>query len=312
MPPFTAPRVRGLLLVLLVVVTSALAFAQDRPARPGSAGSAASASLDEQVRALTAGFRGTVHIYAKNLDTGATYSLRGDDRVRTASTIKLPIMVTVFAQVTAGTLRWDQEVVLTKEKKAGGSGVLGELADGTRLTLRDAVHLMIVVSDNTATNLVLDLVTADAVNAQMDALGFKNTRSLRKVGGGGPSKANDDPVNKLFGLGVTTPHEMVTLLERLERGEIVSPDASREMVDILKREQYSEGIGRTLYDIPIASKSGALDRLRSDVAIVYSRRGRIAMAITVDDMPEVFYTVDNPGLVMISKLSLLLLDGLGQ
>jgi beta-lactamase class A len=268
--------------------------------------------LDEQARAAMTGFRGRVCLYAKNLDTGATYSLRGDERVRTASTIKLPIMVTVFAQVAAGALGWDQEVVLTRDKKVSGSGVLGEFADGTRLTLRDAVHLMIVVSDNTATNLVLDLVTADAVNAQMDALGLKQTRSLRKVGGGSPSKANDDPVNRLFGLGMTTPHEMVTLLERLERGEVVSPDASREMLEILKREQYSEGIGRTLYDIPIASKSGALDRLRSDVAIVYSRRGRIAMASTVDDMPEVFYTVDNPGLLLISRLSLILLDGLGQ
>jgi beta-lactamase class A len=293
-----------------VFVFCSAALAQVGPAPPTPAGTAP--PLDDAVRAALAGFRGTVAIYAKNLDSGATYSLRGDERVRTASTIKVPIMVTAFAQVAAGTLRWDQEVVLAKEKKLGGSGVLGELADGTRLTLRDAVHLMIVVSDNTATNLVLDLVSADAVNAQMDALGLTHTRALRKVGGGGPSRANDDPVNRLFGLGVSTPREMVTLLELLERGEVVGAEASREMIEVLKREQASDGIGRTLYDVPIASKSGALDRLRSDVAIVYTRRGRIAMAITVDDMPEVLYTVENPGLLLISRLSLVLLDGLGR
>jgi beta-lactamase class A len=161
---------------------------------------------------------------------------------------------------------------------------------------------MIVVSDNSATNLVLDAITADAVNAQMDALGLRQTRSLRKVGGGGDARANADPANRVFGLGVSTPREMVTLLEKIERGEVVSPEASREMIDLLKREQFSEGIGRALYDIPIASKSGALDRLRSG----------IAMAITVDDMPEVFYTVDNPGLLLISRLSQILIDGLGS
>jgi beta-lactamase class A len=273
---------------------------------------ASPASLDAQVKAAIAGFRGKVWLYAKNLDSGASYSLRGDERVRTASTIKLPILVTVFARVAAGTARWEDELLLTKDSKVGGSGVLTELHDGLRLTLRDAVHLMIVVSDNTATNLILDLVGADAVNDQMDVLGFKNTRLLRKVGGGGESKAHQDPVNRLYGLGIGTPREMVMLLERLERGEIVSPEASREMIEILKREQYTDGIGRTLYDVPIASKSGSLDRLRSDVAIVYTRRGRIAMAITCDDLPEVHYNPENPALLMISRLSLLLLDGLGR
>jgi beta-lactamase class A len=264
-------------------------------AQGAAAGTAAGdAALAAAIERATAGFRGRVTLYAKNLDTGAAFSLRGDERVRTASTIKIAIMVTAFARVAEGAARWDDAVVLAKEKKVGGSGVLGELADGTRLTLRDAVNLMIVVSDNSATNLVLDAITADAVNAQMDALGLRQTRSLRKVGGGGDARANADPANRVFGLGVSTPREMVTLLEKIERGEVVSPEASREMIDLLKREQFSEGIGRALYDIPIASKSGALDRLRSDVAIVYTRRGRIAMAITVDDMPEVFYTVTIP------------------
>jgi beta-lactamase class A len=171
---------------------------------------------------------------------------------------------------------------------------------------------MIVVSDNTATNLVLDVVSSDTVNARMDALGLTKTRSVRKIGGGSPSQVNDDPVWRLYGLGISTPKEMVTLLERLERGEIVSPEASKEIIETLKREQYGEGIGRTLYDVPVASKLGALDRLRSDIGIVYSRRGRIAMAITVDDMPEVHYAPDNPGLLLISRLSLLLMEGLAM
>jgi beta-lactamase class A len=283
-----------------------------RPAPAGAVTPVTSATLDAAVKAEIAAVKGNVWVYAKNLDTGATYSLRGDERVRTASTIKLPILVALYAEVADGRARWDQELVVTKEKKVPGSGVLTEFADGTKITLRDAANLMIVVSDNTATNLVLDVVSADTVNARMDALGLTKTRAVRKIGGGSPSKVNDDPVWRLYGLGISTPREMVTLLERLERGEIVSAAASKEMIETLKREQYGDAIGRTLYDVPVARKLGALDRLRSDIGIVYSRRGRIAMAITVDDMPEVHYSPDNPGLILISRLSVLLMEGLAM
>ncbi|MDQ3134932.1 MAG: class A beta-lactamase-related serine hydrolase, partial [Acidobacteriota bacterium] len=269
-------------------------------------------TLDSRVRAEAANFKGKVWLFAKNLDTGATYDLNGDERVRTASTIKVPIMVEAFARVTEGKAKWSEELVLTKEKKGGGSGILFEFGDGLKLTLRDAVNLMIVVSDNTATNLVLDVLTTDAVNARMDTLNLKKTRLLRKVFGGGVSRAGDDPALKPFGLGVSTAREMVLLLEKLERGEVVSPAASKEMIELLKREQSHHGIGRTLNGVEMATKSGALDHLRSNVGILYTKRGRIALAITCDEMPEVLWTVENPGYLMLSRLSQLLADGLGK
>ncbi len=185
-------------------------------------------------------------------------------------------------------------MILTDDQKAQGAGVLRELTEGLALTLKDAVSLMIVISDNTATNLVLDRVTTDAVNARLGALGFSATRSLKKIGGTGASQAASEAANQGFGIGVTTAREMVGLLERLERGEIVSPTASKEMVDLLKRQQAHDGIGRTLRGVTVASKPGALDRLRSDVGIVYTDRGRIALAITCDHLPETDYTPDNP------------------
>jgi len=270
-------------------------------------------TLEDQIRDAVSGFNGKVWIYAKNLDTGREFSLRGDEKVRTASTVKLPIMTEAFRQVADGKLKWDDVITLTKESKVSGSGILGEFTDGTKIDLRTAVNLMIVVSDNTATNLVLDKVTADSVNDYMDKLGFPSTRSMRKVLGGGDSKALQIPENRLFGLGSSTPREMVRLLEMLEKGEVVSKQASDEMLVILRRQQFKDGIGRNQVDTtPVASKSGSLDRLRSDVGIVYTRRGRIAMAITVDDMPVVQYITDNPGSLMIWKLSQLLQEGLGR
>ena len=275
------------------------------------------ASLDSDVRTRVKQFPGAVSIYAKNLDTGATYNLRGDEPVRTASTIKLALMVESFAQVAEGRVKWSERQILKDDDKVSGSGVLHEMSDGVWLPLRDLVNLMIVVSDNTATNLLIDRFTADAVNARMEKLGFKETRLMRKVRGDGTqlkpaqgfSAAGREPANERFGLGRSSPHEMVRLMEMLEKGEVVSPQASKEMLEILKRQSFTEGIGRRV-KLPVASKSGSLDALRSDVGIVYAQRGRIAIAITVDGMKEIDYSVDNIGTLLIAELSQMLVKGL--
>ena len=179
------------------------------------------ATLDSRVHDAIAAFKGTVYLYAKNLDTGQTYGILENERVRTASTIKLPIMAALFAEVAAGHVKWTDELVLHDADKVSGSGVLHEFSDGVRLPIRDVMHLMIVLSDNTATNLILDRITADAVNVWMDKLGLPLTRSMRKVRGDGTqlkppagwSAAGRLPENQRFGLGSSTPKEMATLLE---------------------------------------------------------------------------------------------------
>jgi beta-lactamase class A len=289
--------------VLLLAAVSA--FAQTDQA-------AKQAALDQRVRAEVMQFKGRVSLFAKNLDTGVVYELRGDERVPTASTIKIAIMVEAFAHVAEGKAKWTDELVLTKEKKVGGSGILPEFADGLHLTFRDGVTLMMVLSDNTATNLVIDVLTADAINARMDSLGLKETRLMRRVFGGGESVEGKKEENKRFGLGRTTPHEMVTLLEKLERGEVISPAASKEMLELMKREQGTNGIWREQWRLPRATKSGALDALRSNLGIIYHALGRIALAITCSEMPEVNWTVDYPALLLMSRLTEILVDGLGK
>lgn len=278
----------------------------------------APADARDEIRREIAAFDGEVFLYARNLTTGMSYGWRENERVRTASTIKLPIMAAVFAKVRQGEARWDERIELRGQDKVSGSGVLRELSDGVKLPLIDLVRLMIVVSDNTATNLVLDRISADAVNAFLDTLGLKQTRSLRKVRGDGAdlkapsgwSRAGLLEENRRFGLGVSTPREMVELLALLDQGKVVSPEDSREMLAILERQQYKDGIGRKLAGFKVASKSGALDALRSDVGIVYTPRAKIAMAITVDGMKTVDYTEDNPGLLLIARLARLLVDAL--
>ena len=281
---------------------------------------AAAQPLTDSLKARIADFQGTVYLYAKNLESGASVGIRESERVRTASTIKLPIMMAVFDAVARGQAKWTDVLTVSEAEKVSGSGIIGsEISDGVQLPLRDVLHLMIVLSDNTATNMILERFTAEAVNVYMDKIGIRSTRSLRKVRGNGSelkspsgwSAAGKHPENQKYGLGVSTPRDMVTILEKLERGEIVSPEASREMIVILKRCQDNTGIRRRIED-PVANKTGSLDALRSDVGIVYSKGGRIAMAITVDDLPKIDYKPDNPGSLLIADLARMIVDGLAK
>ena len=274
---------------------------------------------DTEITRLLSQFTGVVSIYAKNLTTGAEFARKDTDRVRTASTIKLPILIAAAQAVHDGKASWDELITLDKDEIVAGSGVIREFTPGQKFPLRDIAHLMIVVSDNTCTNLMIERLTADYVNEVMDRYGFVNTKSMRKIMGdgknlkpnpGGWSKFSQVDDNKKYGIGVSTPREMVEILAALEQGKLVSAGASKSILDILRRQQYTDGIGR--HDPhPVASKSGALDALRSDVGILYGKTAKIAIAITVDGMPKTDYSPDNIGNILISQLTAQIVAKLG-
>ncbi len=279
------------------------------------------AQLDELINSQIRQSSGNVSIFAKNLQNGKAFSVKGDEPVRTASTIKLAIMVECFAEAAEKTLNLSENIKVSDDEKVSGSGIVQELSAGDELPVRDLVDLMIVLSDNTATNMLLNRIGGNAVNARMKQLGLEQTRVMRKILGDGknlkptPTGITEEgakPENKKWGIGRSSPQEMVILLEKLYRGELVSKAASEDMLTILKRQRDRDGIGRDMKDCTIASKSGALDRLRSDVGIVYSKRGPVAMAITVDNLPETNWSADNPALLLISKLSEILINELGS
>jgi len=295
------------LLLFAAVIFQALAFA------------AGDQSLPEILKSKIKGFQGTVTLYAKNLDKGTVVDIHGSDPVRTASTIKLPILCAVFDAVARAQAKWTDMLTVMSAEKVSGSGVIGsEISDGVQLPLRDVAHLMIVLSDNTATNMILERFGADMVNAYLDRAGLTTTRVMRKILGGGTpgySAAGKLAENQKYGLGKSTARDMVTILERLERGEIVSAEASAEILAILKRCQDNTGIRRktmNMAGVTIANKTGALDALRADVGVVSSKAGRIAMAIYVDGMPKADWSPDNPGSLLIAELARTLVDGMGK
>jgi len=272
-------------------------------------------SLAAQLQKRIAAFPARVSLYARNLDTGESVGIREAEPVRTASTIKLAVMAALFDAVARGELQWTERLAVTGTEKVEGSGVIAsEISAGVSLPLQDVMHLMMVLSDNTATNMILERFPADRVNAFLDRIGLPSTRSLRKIlGNHGPqgvSAAGRLEENQKYGLGVSTPRDMVALLERMEGGALVNQEASREMIAVMKRCQDNTGMRRPFGDLPVANKTGALDALRSDVGIVYSKAGRIAMAITVDGMGEPDWGPDNAGSLLIADLAKSLVQGL--
>jgi beta-lactamase class A len=248
---------------------------------------------------------GEISLAMRDLQTGRTVAYHADRMVMTASVIKLPILVHVALAVREGSLSWETELKLTEEEIVGGSGVLNVLTPGLSLTLRDVCTLMTVVSDNTATNMVIEHLGVEAINRRMRSLGLPRTTLNRK------SYSADTPslLCTKYGLGVTTPNEMLRLLTRLANGTLGDAETSADILSLLAKQQYRDGIPRLLpADWKYAGKTGSVNPVRNDVGVVTAPDGRrFALAIFVQKLPVVLWTADNPGLLAIARLAPLLL-----
>ena len=166
--------------------------------------------LDRQLQSIAAAHHGHVALYAHNLKTGQTASLDPDLPVKTASVIKMGILLDAAEQIRAGQASLAEKLVLMHENQVAGSGVLGQLTAPLALTLGDILHLMVVLSDNTATNVAIDRLGLAHINATLRAAGLTQTVLYKKiyVPAQGPMPA-DQP---RFGLGKTTAHEMASIM----------------------------------------------------------------------------------------------------
>src|SRR5262249_48000723 len=152
-------------------------------------------------------------IAIKHLDSGETYFHDADEEMPTASLIKFMIMLEVYLQVSEGKVKLDDKLTLNKANMVPGSGILKyHFSEGATFSLRDATRLMIVFSDNTATNMVLDHIGLASTNKRMDAMGFPHTRLNAKVFLGEKTTLDKERTKK-FGLGSTTARETLLLLE---------------------------------------------------------------------------------------------------
>ena len=199
--------------------------------------------------------------------TDGVLSHRGDELVATASTYKLPLLIHLAMCVHEGTLSWDVPLRLTDALKSRGTGVLRSLTSGLELTLRDVCHLMTVLSDNTATDMLVDHFGLEDVNARLRSFGLEHTTLLHQ------DSTSDGLSRAPFATGITTPNEMVELLKRLANGSF-GAGVTRDVLEMLAAQNDQSMIPR--YLLPgwsYAGKTGCNDDLRADVGLVQDPQG---------------------------------------
>ncbi|HXH07140.1 MAG TPA: serine hydrolase [Vicinamibacterales bacterium] len=306
-------RVSRLILVVLPLAIAAAA----RPAEPPGPPGALQAAVEGAARRLD----GTIGVYAKHLRTGEEIAVDADRRFPTASVIKVAVMVEAFHQLAQGRLARDDRVRLDEAAKVGGTGVLRELDDGLEPTIGDLIRLMIVVSDNTATNLLLERVGTRHVNARMEAYGLRETKIFRPTFRDGRPDVLPE-LEREFGLGMSTPREMARLMELIATGRAVSEAASREMLAILDRQQDRQMIARRLplgRGVSVGNKTGADEEkrpgpdgvrrhLRADAAIVRAGDVRYVVAVFARQVADTSWGPDNAALVAGGEIGRLIFD----
>jgi beta-lactamase class A len=241
------------------------------------------------------GFGKTLGVAVKHLGTGESAAVNGDELYPTASVFKVPVIIELFNRVELGMIDLDERVMLIEDTKVPGSGILKELEEGLEVTFRDLMRMMMILSDNTATDMILERVGIENVNQRMRSLGLKHTvivggcRDLLfdLVGGNDLPAAKRTVItwNEMAKNGankgtwsldiehnnVTTPNETNQLLELIVKGQVASPSSCAEILSIMDKCQTGE------YRIPkylpvervkMTRKTGSLPGIRNDIGII--------------------------------------------
>ena len=208
------------------------------------------------------GMPGEISVFGKDLTTDEKWAYQADVPLVAASVIKLPILAEAFRQARDGLLDMNETFSIRPEQKMPSCGALTYLHDGLTVTLRDLCVLMIIVSDNTATNILIERLGMENVNATMRALGLEKSTLRRLLF---DAEASGRGLENTI-----TAEEMGRLLEMLYKGECVSPAADAEMLSILRDQRLNGKMPFFLDDLEIAHKTGEDDGITHDVGIVYA------------------------------------------
>lgn len=250
----------------------------------------------------------------EHLSTGESYDINGDELFQTASTIKVPILWSLFRNIDEGKLALNDKVVIREEDFVPGSGVLNEFVPGLEVSIQDLATLMIIISDNTATDILLERLGKETVEADMRKIGLNETYVRQTIWdllalsvGMDPNDRTKATYNELtrrlnyfevddnsivfkqeIENNVMTPNDMTKLLKLIDKKETLSLPAHEAMLEIMRRQHYTQRIGRYLpYGAKLASKTGSLFSVYNDVGIVeISATNKYIISAFVKDMDE--------------------------
>jgi beta-lactamase class A len=234
-------------------------------------------ALETQVKAIVARSGAEVAVAFRTLDGRDELLIDADKPMHAASTMKVPVMIELFRQAETGTLKLDEPLPIRNEFKSIVDGSpyslsVGDDSDrevyanvGGTMTLRQLNEAMITVSSNFATNLMIERLDVEKIRATVSKLGADGMKVLRGVE---DQKAFDKGMNN-----ETTARALLVMLEKLARGEAVSPKADAEMIEVLKRQKFRDAIPAGVpAGTPVAHKTGSITRIQHDAGVVYGPR----------------------------------------
>ena len=265
-------------------------------------------TLEKRIEAELQSYDGMMGIYADDFH-GNVISMEADEKFETASIIKTYILACLFDEAERG--KADLEEILTYEKRhfVDGSGVLCSLETGAAMRVRDIATFMIIVSDNIATNMLIEYLGVEKINHCIQRLGCKDTILHNPI-----------DFERYERLGTTTPKDYGSIFCRLAKGELISKTADYEMVEILKKQHYNSMI---IKDFPpvymdsdntddilirVASKSGSMDACRNDGGIIYTPYGPYVLVMLNKKFSDAMYYPAHPATIFGARVSRMLLD----
>lgn len=251
-----------LFVFLLAVLAFTPASAQCCPEKPAAEKQQALwQKLQEDIRGVDRGLDGVMGLAVKDLTLGETFFIHGDEIMPQASSIKIAVLADLYLQAQQGKLKLTDEYVVRAEDLVSGSDIMLGLTPGvTRLTLRDLATMMVAVSDNSATNVLIHRVGMDNVNAMLESLGLHATRLRRQMMD--LKAASEGREN------VSTPREMMTLLETMYRGKLLNKEMTADFIKMLSTHKESSLLQGLPDDTVAASKPGELEAVRNDSGII--------------------------------------------
>lgn len=269
--------------------------------RTTSAQTRTDSKLEKKIIELVKGFKGDVGIYVKNLRTGKTATFQADTIFPTASMVKVPLMIGMMDKIEKGEYQYHQEIVYKDSLLYAGSDILGSYKSGEKIEIGKVMLLMLATSDNTASLWLQSLAGGGIrVNEILDSLGLKDTRVNSRTPGREENR-------KMYGWGQTTPREMATLIEKIYKGEVISPKASEKMLRLLSRNYDDEN---AISQIPpyvfIACKHGCVNQSRSETLFVMAPHGPYVFSIITKNQEDQSWVSSNEGWVLARNLSALL------
>ncbi|MCC6242709.1 MAG: serine hydrolase [Gemmatimonadaceae bacterium] len=257
-------------------------------------------ALQARLTELVKGFRGEVGIYVQHLRTGRTAMVNADMTFPTASIIKVPIMLGTFDAISRGELRFDSVLTFRDSLSYSRDDLTGSLRDSTKIPVAKLVHLMLALSDNTASLWLQGLVGGARINTWLAEHGFDSTRVNSRVAGRESARTQ-------YGWGQSTPREMARMLMLVREGGPFDAAAREAMYRALTRSYWT---GEALSQLPpwvqAASKQGMVNKSRSEVVLVNAPSGDYVFAVVTKNQVDESWINDNEGYVLIRAVSALL------